>query len=160
MAERHPTIHTASALVLGLIFGPAAVKFPIVGLPFLDWPAFRNYAGKLLKSGGFSPTGRNFAAGMSGGYAFVYDPDDDFQIRFNPGLADLELVTDPEDIATLRNMIEDHLRHTGSGPAGQILDNWQQALPRFKKIMPRDYRRVLEERKRREEQQLEEARHG
>ena len=106
------------------------------------------------------PTGRNFAAGMSGGYAFVYDPDDDFQIRFNPGLADLELVTDPEDIATLRNMIEDHLRHTGSGPAGQILDNWQQALPRFKKIMPRDYRRVLEERERREEHQLEEVRHG
>ena len=106
------------------------------------------------------PTGRNFAAGMSGGIAFVYDPDDDFQIRFNPGLADLELVTDPEDIATLRGMIEDHLRHTGSGPAERFLDNWQQALPRFKKIMPRDYRRVLEERKRREEHQLEEVRHG
>ncbi|MFB3120502.1 MAG: hypothetical protein ACE1Y2_08255 [Stenotrophomonas maltophilia] len=106
------------------------------------------------------PTGRNFAAGMSGGIAFVYDPDDDFQIRFNPGLADLELVTDPEDITTLRSMIEDHLRHTGSGPAAQFLGNWQQALPRFKKIMPRDYRRVLEERKRREEHQLEEVRHG
>ena len=106
------------------------------------------------------PTGRNFAAGMSGGYAFVYDPGDDFQIRFNPGLADLELVTDPEDIATLRSMIEDHVRHTGSGPAKQMLDNWEQALARFKKIMPRDYRRVLEERKRREEHQLEEVRHG
>ena len=105
-------------------------------------------------------TGRNFAAGMSGGFAFVYDPDDDFQIRFNPGLADLELVTGPDDIATLRSMIEDHLRHTGSGPAGRILEDWQQALPRFKKIMPRDYRRVLEERKRREEHQLEEVRHG
>ena len=57
-------------------------------------------------------------------------------------------------------MIEDHLRHTGSGPAKQMLDNWQQALPMFKKIMPRDYRRVLEERKRREEHQLEEVRHG
>jgi glutamate synthase domain-containing protein 3 len=101
------------------------------------------------------PTGRNFAAGMSGGIAFVYDPDDNFEIRFNPGLADLELVTDPEDIATLRTMIKDHLRYTNSTPARTILENWDQALPRFKKVMPRDYRRVLEERKRRQEQELE-----
>ena len=105
-------------------------------------------------------TGRNFAAGMSGGIAYVYDPQDDFQVRFNPGLADLELVTAAEDIATLRGMIEEHLHHTGSGPAARILENWQQALPRFKKIMPRDYRRILEERKRGEERQLEEVRHG
>jgi glutamate synthase domain-containing protein 3 len=103
------------------------------------------------------PTGRNFAAGMSGGIAFVYDPDDNFQIRFNPGLADLELVTDPEDIATLRTMIEDHLGYTNSTPARTILENWDQALPRFKKVMPRDYRRVLEERKRRQELELEVA---
>jgi glutamate synthase domain-containing protein 3 len=103
------------------------------------------------------PTGRNFAAGMSGGIAFVYDPDDNFQIRFNPGLADLELVTDPEDIATLRTMIEDHLGYTNSTPARTILENWDRALPRFKKVMPRDYRRVLEERKRRQELELEVA---
>jgi glutamate synthase (NADPH/NADH) large chain len=103
------------------------------------------------------PAGRNFAAGMSGGIAFVYDPEDDFEIRFNPGMADLELVTDPGDIATLRTMIEDHLRYTSSTPARTILDNWDQALPRFKKVMPRDYRRVLEERKRRQEQELEVA---
>ena len=95
-------------------------------------------------------TGRNFAAGMSGGIAFVYDPEDDFEIRFNAGLADLELVTGPEDIATLRHMIEEHYRTTGSGPAKAILDDWNLSLPRFKKIMPRDYRRVLEERKQRE----------
>ena len=94
-------------------------------------------------------TGRNFAAGMSGGIAFVYDPEDDFEIRFNAGLADLELVTGPEDIATLRHMIEEHYRTTGSGPAKAILDDWNLSLPRFKKIMPRDYRRVLEERKER-----------
>lgn len=103
------------------------------------------------------PTGRNFAAGMSGGIAFVYDPEDNFEIRFNPGMADLELVTDPEDITTLRTMIEDHLRYTSSTPARNILENWGQALPRFKKVMPRDYRRVLEERKRRQEQELEVA---
>ncbi|HZA24853.1 MAG TPA: glutamate synthase subunit alpha, partial [Dehalococcoidia bacterium] len=105
-------------------------------------------------------TGRNFAAGMSGGIAFIYDPDDNFEIKFNPGLADLELVTDPEDITTLRTMIEDHLRYTSSTPARTILENWDQALPRFKKVMPRDYRRVLEERKRRQEQELEVAYHG
>jgi glutamate synthase domain-containing protein 2/glutamate synthase domain-containing protein 1/glutamate synthase domain-containing protein 3 len=104
------------------------------------------------------PTGRNFAAGMSGGIAFVYDPADDFQVHFNPGMADLELVTDPEDIKTLRSMIEDHLQYTDSTPARIILENWDRTLPRFKKIMPRDYRRVLEERKSRQE--LEVASHG
>jgi glutamate synthase domain-containing protein 2/glutamate synthase domain-containing protein 1/glutamate synthase domain-containing protein 3 len=92
-------------------------------------------------------TGRNFGAGMSGGVAFVYDDEGDFEIRFNPGMADLESVEDPEDIETLRSMIEDHLNYTGSAPAKRILDNWEDALPRFKKIMPRDYRRVLEERR-------------
>jgi len=106
-------------------------------------------------------TGRNFAAGMSGGVAFIYDREGDFEIRFNDGLADLETVSDPEDIAMLRQMIEKHLEYTGSGPAKEILDHWDQTLPLFKKVMPRDYRRVLEERKRREENREPEAvRHG
>jgi len=93
-------------------------------------------------------TGRNFAAGMSGGIAFVYDKDDDFNISFNDGMADLESVTDPEDIATLKGLIEDHKKYTGSTPAAAILADWDAALKWFKKIMPRDYRRVLEERRR------------
>ncbi|MCH8107295.1 MAG: glutamate synthase large subunit [Chloroflexi bacterium] len=97
-------------------------------------------------------TGRNFAAGMSGGVAFVIDEQGDFESRFNSGLADLEPVADPEDIATLRQMIEDHLKFTGSVPAQRVLDNWDETLPKFKKIMPRDYRRVLLERKLREEE--------
>ncbi len=92
------------------------------------------------------PTGRNFAAGMSGGIAFVYDPDDDFAIRFNDGLADLEKLADPEDIALLRQLIEDHLEYTGSDPARKILADWAGSVARFKKVMPRDYRRVLEQR--------------
>ncbi|MYC30516.1 MAG: glutamate synthase large subunit [Chloroflexi bacterium] len=92
------------------------------------------------------PTGRNFAAGMSGGIAFVYDPDDDFVIRFNDGLADLENLADPEDIAQLRQLIADHLEFTGSAPARNILADWDTSVSRFKKVMPRDYRRVLEER--------------
>ena len=63
--------------------------------------------------------------------------------------------------AMLRQMIEKHLEYTGSGPAKEILDQWDQTLPLFKKVMPRDYRRVLEERKRREENREPEAvRHG
>ena len=93
------------------------------------------------------PTGRNFAAGMSGGIAFVYDPDDDFAIRFNDGLADLERLSEPEDIALLGRLIEDHLEHTGSAPARKILNDWDGSVAKFKKVMPRDYRRVLEERR-------------
>ena len=104
-------------------------------------------------------TGRNFGAGMSGGVAFVYDEEGDFENRFNPGLADLEPVADPEDVRTLRRMVEEHAEFTGSNSARRILDDWAGALPRFKKIMPRDYRRVLNERAQRaaeQEEQLQE----
>ena len=106
------------------------------------------------------PTGRNFGAGMSGGIAFVYDKDGDFQIRFNGGMADLESVTDEEDIDTLKGMIEQHQLYTDSQPAGSILADWDSALSRFKKIMPRDYRRALEERRAEEERQPEAVSNG
>jgi glutamate synthase domain-containing protein 3 len=104
------------------------------------------------------PTGRNFAAGMSGGLAFIYDQPGDFATRFNDGMADLELVTDSEDIATLKGMIEEYAQLTHSVTAQEILRDWDQALPRFKKVMPRDYRRVLDERK--IKNNLEVAHHG
>ncbi|MCH7737863.1 MAG: glutamate synthase large subunit [Chloroflexi bacterium] len=110
------------------------------------------------------PTGRNFAAGMSGGIAFVYDKEDCFEISFNGGMADLEQVTDPEDIAVLKGLIEDHRKYTSSTPATEILADWDAALKRFKKIMPRDYRRILEERRRSAEEgterELEAVRNG
>ena len=93
------------------------------------------------------PTGRNFAAGMSGGIAFVHDAEGDFVDRFNDGMADLEDVADAEDISLLRRLVEDHYEYTGSAPAQRILADWDRSLAKFKKIMPRDYRRVLEERK-------------
>jgi glutamate synthase domain-containing protein 3 len=108
-------------------------------------------------------TGRNFGAGMSGGIAFVNDEDDDFQIRFNDGMADLEPVVEPEDVVTLQTMIQDHLKYTGSASAQRILQQWDQALPKFKKIMPRDYRRVLVEREQRAanlERELEPTHNG
>ena len=106
------------------------------------------------------PTGRNFAAGMSGGIAFVYDLNEDFETRFNSGLADLERVTELADINILRTMIENHLELTDSKQAGFILENWQESLLKFEKIMPRDYKRVLEARENQEDTELEEVRYG
>ena len=91
-------------------------------------------------------TGRNFAAGMSGGIAFVHDPDGDFHIRFNDGMADLENLVEQEDIDLLHGLLVEHLERTGSGPAQRILDQWQASIGEFRKVMPRDYRRVLQER--------------
>ena len=98
--------------------------------------------------------GRNFAAGMSGGVAFVYDPDGDFHIRFNDGMADLEDLTEPEDIELLRGLLAEHLERTGSGPAQRILDDWNSNVAKFRKVMPRDYRRVLQERAQRQPAEL------
>ena len=92
-------------------------------------------------------TGRNFAAGMSGGEAYVFDEDGKFASRCNLGMVELEHVVDPQDIQTLRTMIEAHLRHTGSRKARMIIDSWRGSLPKFVKVMPMDYKRVLAQRK-------------
>ncbi|MFC1601756.1 glutamate synthase-related protein, partial [Candidatus Sumerlaeota bacterium] len=89
------------------------------------------------------PTGVNFAAGMSGGVAFVYDPRQDFDLRCNLDMVDLETVSDESDIAMLRGMIEDHIRHTDSPRGRAMLDEWERALSLFVKVMPVDYRRAL-----------------
>ncbi|RMH38321.1 MAG: glutamate synthase large subunit [Nitrospirae bacterium] len=91
-------------------------------------------------------TGRNFAAGMSGGEAYVLNEDGNFELRCNLGMVELEEVVDPQDIQTLRTMIEAHLRYTGSRKAKAVLDQWETILPKFVKVMPIDYKRVLQER--------------
>ena len=93
------------------------------------------------------PTGRNFAAGMSGGIAYVFDDGGHFAERCNMGLVDLEPLTNNEDASEAKTLIEEHLSYTGSTVAARVLDNWQTARNQFVKVMPRDYRRVLEERK-------------
>ncbi|MCS6777704.1 MAG: glutamate synthase large subunit [Chloroherpetonaceae bacterium] len=89
-------------------------------------------------------TGRNFAAGMSGGEAFVWDPNNDFEqrVNFNNGLIELEPVTYPQDVELLRSLIEKHLRYTRSDRAALILQNWKDALPQFKKVVSVEYRRA------------------
>jgi glutamate synthase domain-containing protein 2/glutamate synthase domain-containing protein 1/glutamate synthase domain-containing protein 3 len=91
-------------------------------------------------------TGRNFAAGMSGGVAYVYDVDNRFATRANTELVDLEPVTDDDD-EELRGLIAEHAQRTGSLVARNLLADWEKgARDRFVKVMPRDYKRALKER--------------
>ena len=91
-------------------------------------------------------TGRNFAAGMSGGIAYVLAEDrEEFRLNCNLGLVDLEEVEADEDIAELKELVEKHANYTGSTVAANVLDNWTETLPKFVKVMPRDYKRALAE---------------
>ena len=88
------------------------------------------------------PTGRNFAAGMSGGYAFVLDLD---QSRVNPELVELAAVN-AEMAEELKSILEQHLAETGSTVAAELLADWPAALSRFTEVMPSDFKRVREAR--------------
>jgi glutamate synthase domain-containing protein 3 len=90
-------------------------------------------------------TGRNFAAGMSGGIAYVFDADGQFNKRCNMGMVDLEKVTEPDEVVILRNLIQKHADATNSTVAQNILKNWDQTLPKFVKVFPKEYKRALTE---------------
>jgi glutamate synthase domain-containing protein 3 len=88
--------------------------------------------------------GRNFAAGMSGGIAYVYDERGDFSTRrCNQASVDLEAVVDDDELHLLRNLIERHASLTGSRRAKMILNNWLEVQSRFIKVFPHEYKRVL-----------------
>jgi len=93
-------------------------------------------------------TGQNFAAGMSGGVAFVLDELGKFRGRCNTGMVELEPVAAKEDKRQLHDLITKHFMYTGSRKAKQVLDAFDATVPKFVKVMPVDYKRVLEERKR------------
>jgi glutamate synthase (NADPH/NADH) large chain len=88
-------------------------------------------------------TGRNFAAGMSGGEAFVFDEDANFEHRCNKEMVELETV-EPADADRIRSYLEEHLQRTGSRKATELLDSWESVVPKFVKVMPSEYRRALE----------------
>ena len=88
--------------------------------------------------------GRNFAAGMSAGIAYVLDEDGDFDRHCNMDMVELSLVETESDVAELRNILETHLRETGSRKAAEILGSWDSYLPRFIKVMPVGYKLILE----------------
>ena len=98
--------------------------------------------GKMVVLG---ETGRNFGAGMSGGYAFIWDVNNTFEKNFNPELSEIETLS-KEDTAELKALIQEHADETNSKVAKYILNNWTKQLSNFKKVMPTDYKRVLLER--------------
>ncbi|HEY1906421.1 MAG TPA: glutamate synthase subunit alpha, partial [Myxococcaceae bacterium] len=93
------------------------------------------------------PTGRNFGAGMSGGMAFVLDRERRFRDRCNGDMVELESLVDESDIWLVYGLVENHLRHTGSPVARRVLDHWTHLVPQFVKVMPTDYKRVLQARR-------------
>ncbi|KAI8630887.1 glutamate synthase [Xylariaceae sp. FL1651] len=90
-------------------------------------------------------TGRNFAAGMSGGIAYILDIHGDFMSKLNGEMVEASAIEDPNEVAFVRGLIEDHHHYTGSELAARILVDFNRALPRFIKVLPVDYKRVLEE---------------
>jgi glutamate synthase (NADPH/NADH) large chain len=125
------------------------------------------------------PSGRNFAAGMSGGIAYVLDERGDFEQRCNMAMVELEPIPiggvdkavsrssgescsldgvmddlTCQDEQRLRKLLENHLHYTGSTRAREILDNWADYLPKFIKVMPVDYRRALEQMKKEQDQMV------
>jgi len=89
-------------------------------------------------------TGRNFAAGMSGGIAYIYDPEGAFPEKCNPGMVGLGKVESPEEQALLKTYIEKHRAWTGSDRAQAILDTWSASLDKFVRVMPYDYEKIFE----------------
>jgi glutamate synthase (ferredoxin) len=89
-------------------------------------------------------TGRNFAAGMSGGVAYILDEVGDFPTHCNLQMVGLEPLTDPEEINDLRQLVQQHANYTRSQKAAQVLARWEQRVPQFIKVMPKDYKRVLQ----------------
>ncbi|MEJ7786444.1 MAG: glutamate synthase-related protein, partial [Solirubrobacteraceae bacterium] len=90
-------------------------------------------------------TGRNFAAGMSGGLAFVFDEDGGLRSRVNPTMLDQLEALDEADAIELRDLVSEHVRRTDSAVGRRVLDDFEALLPRFVKVFPADYKRVLEE---------------
>jgi glutamate synthase (NADPH/NADH) large chain len=105
------------------------------------------------------PTGRNFAAGMSGGIAYVWDPLGDFITRLNLVTVEREDVETPDDLGELLNLIEQHRDCTGSIVAEKVLAQWPEITTQFVKVMPIDYKRVLAERAKHDEE-VEAGVHG
>jgi glutamate synthase domain-containing protein 3 len=94
------------------------------------------------------PTGRNVAAGMSGGVAFLHDPEGTAEDRVNPDMVAIEPFVDVDDQRLVRDLLIAHAGYTKSPVARRLLNDWDATLASFVKIMPIDYKRVLEERKR------------
>jgi len=94
------------------------------------------------------PTGRNFAAGMTGGVAYVLDDDRDFAKRCNKEMVQLHILEEPEDVERVKDLVFRHARLTGSTRAQRILVDWELMVPRFVCVVPNDYKRVIDAQRR------------
>jgi glutamate synthase domain-containing protein 3 len=99
------------------------------------------------------PTGRNFAAGMSGGIAYVWDPQGKFPPLVNKEMVELEDLVDPEEVDVVRTFIARHYQYTRSDRAKDLLDRWNEVVSEFVKVMPSDYKVALQKLK--EEAEIE-----
>jgi glutamate synthase (ferredoxin) len=90
------------------------------------------------------PTGRNFAAGMSGGIAYVLDETGGFPSNCNMEMVKLFKLDDPEEMALVQNMVRKHAQYTNSDHSWKVLALWEEMVPKFVKVYPNDYRRVIE----------------
>ena len=97
--------------------------------------------GKIIVLGS---TGVNFGAGMSGGMAYIYDIDGDFSSKCNMEMIDLTIVEDEVESLELKKSIEQHRKQTGSIRANEILENWESSLKKFIKVIPTDFKRMLD----------------
>jgi glutamate synthase (ferredoxin) len=97
--------------------------------------------GKVVVLG---PTGRNFAAGMSGGFAYVLDEDGTFASNCNKSMVGLYPLTDPEEIEKVRTLVRHHAEATQSQKAWKVMALWDAVLPKFVKVLPHDFKRALE----------------
>lgn len=102
-------------------------------------------------------TGRNFGAGMSGGIAYVYDPEGNFPEKVNMGLVGLDAIEDDIEKEEVYNHIKEHVHYTNSTVGQEILDNWDERVKYLVKVMPHDYKRVLLEKAARGEPEVEAA---
>jgi len=98
--------------------------------------------------------GKNFGAGMSGGIAYIYDKDNSLAIRINRGMVELEKIEDNQEESEVKSMIKNYIRYTNSKEAETILINWKEAKEKFIKVMPKDYKRVLQKRKKLEAEEV------
>ncbi|MDD5669377.1 MAG: hypothetical protein PHE58_05040, partial [Candidatus Omnitrophica bacterium] len=105
-------------------------------------------------------TGRNFAAGMSGGIAYVYNQDGTFKNKCNHEMVELQSSLDDEDVVTLKRLISNHYKYTKSARSKIMMDGFHNHLKHFVKVMPLEYKRVLEERKLAEKKELAEVSDG
>jgi glutamate synthase domain-containing protein 3 len=158
--EREVAADPAASTIAGnvCLFGATAGRLHVVGRAGMRF-AIRNSGAEAVVEG-IGPhgceymtggtvvilgrTGRNFAAGMSGGVAYVLDEHDIFSQRCNMELVGFDEIS-PLDAKELRGLVAEHARLTGSTVAGRVLEEWELMLPKFKKVMPHDYKRALTE---------------